>query len=587
MRRCALAVLAVVMALPAGHALNVAVSAAQKPAASTTAYRSPRFPSNLKTPRTVDDVMPYTRALARNKSNILGLGLGVLQPGETVLLVGSVASEDIFVDAIKRALIERKVTPIFMYDYDLVGVSKDDASAYRKATAAKFSSERGDMEAAGWFRTFPGGIEYLKERRPDLYDKLFAQAADTVPERLKVIGRKFNGADQSSSGVRNPVVAAILDYMDKHKEIRGVFFGRGGPVWMGFHPYEAKWLGVFVMDNKWDVVTDVSSYPADVWLLGEEMTLEPLAYIDQVKVTDPEGTNASWSLTEEQSQRWAKGVYLRGHLFMFAQEAYGQYAQSIVDYPAIHKDYIPPEPMVLLDGTIAGTNGHGGFFPRIEERFVNGYLKDIKGGGVYGEVLRELLANYPKINEATYPQFKHPGYFYHFETAVGTNPKVVRHPLDVFWGTSPERMRSGVIHWALGAHFWNDPGSMGGRSQVIDKFGRDNKLPTDHGFHIHSYFSAMTAHLRNTKKTLTLIDKGRLTSLDSPEVRALASRYGKPDEILAESWIPEIPGINVPGDYLKDYAPNPYKYSQSIMDKVQAGTYQFFWPATVAGPRTQ
>ncbi len=112
-------------------------------------------------------------------------------------------------------------------------------------------------------------------------------------------------------------------------------------------------------------------------------------------------------------------------------------------------------------------------------------------------------------------------------------------------------------------------------------------LPTDHGFHIHSYFSTMTAHLRNTKKTLTLLDKGRLTSLDSPEVKALASRYGKPEEILAESWIPEIPGINVPGDYLKDYAPNPYKYSQGVLDKVAAGTYQFFWPASGGSKRTQ
>ncbi len=29
----------------------------------------------------------------------------------------------------------------------------------------------------------------------------------------------------------------------------------------------------------------------------------------------------------------------------------------------------------------AGTNGHGGFFPRIEERFVNGYSKEVKAAG--------------------------------------------------------------------------------------------------------------------------------------------------------------------------------------------------------------
>ena len=63
--------------------------------------------------------------------------------------------------------------------------------------------------------------------------------------------------------------------------------------------------------------------------------------------------------------------------------------------------------------------------------------------------------------------------------------------------------------------------------------------------------------LRNADKWVALLDKGRMTSLDHPEVRALASRYGNPDDVLAEDWIPEVPGINAPGDYLKDYAPNP------------------------------
>ena len=39
-----------------------------------------------------------------------------------------------------------------------------------------------------------------------------------------------------------------------------------------------------------------------------------------------------------------------------------------------------------------------------------------------------------------------------------------------------------------------------------------------------------------------VIDKGHLTVLDEPEVRSLASRYGNPDELLKEIWIPAIPG---------------------------------------------
>jgi len=77
---------------------------------------------------------------------------------------------------------------------------------------------------------------------------------------------------------------------------------------------------------------------------------------------------------------------------------------------------------------------------------------------------------------------------------------------------------------------------------------------------------------------VTLLDKGRLTSLDNPEVRALASRYGNPDQLLAEDWRPEIPGINAPGNYLTDYAPDPWRTVKLVIDKVLAGRYEHFFP---------
>jgi len=79
---------------------------------------------------------------------------------------------------------------------------------------------------------------------------------------------------------------------------------------------------------------------------------------------------------------------------------------------------------------------------------------------------------------------------------------------------------------------------------------------------------------------LKLIDKGRLTSLDNPEVRALASRYGNPDQLLTEDWRPEIPGINAPGDYLKDYAPDSWRTVKAVIDRVLAGKYDHFFPTT-------
>jgi hypothetical protein len=76
-----------------------------------------------------------------------------------------------------------------------------------------------------------------------------------------------------------------------------------------------------------------------------------------------------------------------------------------------------------------------------------------------------------------------------------------------------------------------------------------------------------------------------MTSLDHPEVRALASRYGDPDYLLTEDYIPELPGINAPGDYLRDYAPNPGKYALGVLQKAQDGTYSHYFPKSPQGTK--
>jgi hypothetical protein len=60
-------------------------------------------------------------------------------------------------------------------------------------------------------------------------------------------------------------------------------------------------------------------------------------------------------------------------------------------------------------------------------------------------------------------------------------------------------------------------------------------------------------------------------------VRALASRYGNPDELLQEDWRPGMPGINLPGEY-SSYAANPWQYIWGDIQKVIAGTYDHFYP---------
>ena len=88
------------------------------------------------------------------------------------------------------------------------------------------------------------------------------------------------------------------------------------------------------------------------------------------------------------AERWAQGAYQRGHLYMFPNQATGRFGYSFVDYPAFQPKWLPREPIAQVNGTIAGTNGHGGFFPRWEVIFKDGFIADVKGGGAQGEALK-------------------------------------------------------------------------------------------------------------------------------------------------------------------------------------------------------
>jgi hypothetical protein len=331
------------------------------------------------------------------------------------------------------------------------------------------------------------------------------------------------------------------------------------------------------MDNRWQVMSEIGSYPADVWQLTEEQTLEPLAYTERMEVTDPEGTDVWCDITEEQADRWAQGAYQRGHLYMFPNQATGRFGYSVVDYPAFQKKWLPREPIARLEGVIAGTKGHTGFMPRWEVHWKNGYIVEIKGGGKYGDLLRDAI-KYPPATDLQYPYHDEKGFWYLYEIAWGTHPKFFRHPKAMMNGSlGPERLASGVYHWGLGARLRHDP-SAPIDSPEWNEFARKEGAPVDHGFHTHTYFNTYKVRIRGADRWVTLCDKGRMTSLDNAEVRALASRYGDADRILAQEWIDEIPGINAPGDYMKDYAPDPWKKAKEILDAADAGTYEHLWP---------
>jgi hypothetical protein len=92
--------------------------------------------------------------------------------------------------------------------------------------------------------------------------------------------------------------------------------------------------------------------------------------------------------------------------------------------------------------------------------------------------------------------------------------------------------------------------------------------------HVHNLFSTYSIRKRSTGEWVDVIKDGRLTALDDPEVVRLAYTLGGP-ELLEYDWVPALPGINYPGDYMKDYALDPVPW----IKRDQAGEFVLGTPA--------
>ncbi len=538
--------------------------------AEKTKYPEPRFPSYVKPPKSIEDVMPFARAAVRQTGGRTPLGL--VEKGMTAALVAEPTADDMIMQALKRAYEERGVRVQIVWEHELAGVARADALKAIQASRW-FTSEHGYMEAHRWMTDrFPDAEvpkKWLRGRRPDLYKAMF-EKGDEAPPALKEISQKL--------GQKN-IGDALVKYLDQHLEVKAIFWRRGGrpTTQKSLKHHGDKFFGNFIFDNHWELMNKASTFPGDVWKLAEERVVEPLAWVDRVEVKDPEGTNFSFEVSEEQAGMWGEGAYLQGHLFMFPSQATGGFMYSKVDYPALQKKWLKPI-LIKINGVFAGTNNHAGSFPRVEVHVKDGVVREVKGGGIYGEVWREFL-KYPKINELTYPYFPEPGYWWLHEAGLGTNPKFFKRPDENRVGNNQsERNNAGVIHWGFGLRLYHGPEGPTESKEWIE-FTRKNGLPDDHWWHIHNLLVTYRVRVRGTKDTwLTLIDKGELTALRGPEIRALASRYGDPKEILSDDWVPHLPGINAPGRY-EDYAKDPWKTISMVMKKIEAGNYEYFYPA--------
>lgn len=315
-----------------------------------------------------------------------------------------------------------------------------------------------------------------------------------------------------------------------------LIYGAGGP----HAPISIPWQYIF-----WDRIDKfiaTAGFPDEIQQAIDLATWEMVLKARRFRVQDPEGTDISWTV----------------------KPSYWEEAKETYQFNIVHEGHVSGIPMGMAGssfmesdaaGVIGGTLNHTGPFPNIRVSIANASASGIEGGGKYGQLWREAL---DKWKDVQWPESPGPGINKLWEVAIGTQVKGLRpkDAMDRAAGNIWERSRSGVIHWGIGART-----PFVYQKQIPEefkKFQEQHHAPGGH-VHIHTYFNTMDIETIDGQQT-KLIDKGRLTVLDDPQVRQVAAKYGDPDELLREIWIPAIPGINVPGDYRRDYSNDPTAY---------------------------
>ncbi len=307
--------------------------------------------------------------------------------------------------------------------------------------------------------------------------------------------------------------------------------GKGGPTPATDYRYEqVPWLRAEHLEQR------ASLFPLELHDLVNARTWDRIwteGRGGKVRLTDAEGTDVTFTLHE---------AYFDGTRRGFS-------AEPVRSYGHLHGH--PPQPILPQEdatGVIAGTTSHFARpFPRIRLHLDGGRLEAVEGGGRYGDAWRELLE---ATRRNAYPCFPRPGLFWLWELAIGTNPRI-RRPSNIHLQSSGgfewERRRSGVIHAGIGTRWRASEEAWAGERGIT--YG-----------HLHVHLLFPTYRIRTVDgRTVTVIENGRLCALDDPEVRELASRYGDPDELLREDWIPSIPGVTAPGSY-EDFARDPARW---------------------------
>lgn len=370
------------------------------------------------------------------------------------------------------------------------------------------------------------------------------------------------------SGVEFNVAAATLKhYLEDRPGYTAVLAGEAS------HRHWKRAAGKRVRNN-WmyatyeDFISRANAYPDELWRAVDLKVVDAFRDAAEVRITSPEGTDIGWQVTAQQAALWVQGAFQSGHIIGSTIQGirFGHPVETFVR----EADTL----MSTLNGVVAGVSNHTGYFPHIEVEVERGQITKITGGGRYGELWREVVERYKDFH---YPGFPYPGWHYFNDASIGTNPKSYRQIETLWryndsWTNLPERAQAGVIHFGFGAEHWDE---------TFLAYAKQNRLPTMHFPHVHNIFATYSIRRRSTGEWVDLIRNGRLTTLDDPDIVRIASALGGP-ALLEYDWIPAVPGINYPGDYVTDYASDPVSWIR----RDQAGEFTAGATSAAAGAGT-
>jgi hypothetical protein len=362
--------------------------------------------------------------------------------------------------------------------------------------------------------------------------------------------RSFTGEDEVPEFFA--LTQTLVDWFDEWERLDAtgdfdrIIWGIAGPV------FEAK----TALIGRWPFITremcasPAHLIPSEVLKAIDDWTWDKMRQSKRVRITDVEGTDVSYT---NHDAYWDSNREFYDHdLIQYWHPRDAAYAKSYIPGHISGKpSFYLPKGVEDGTGVIVGTGNHIGPHPYTKIHVENSTITRIEGGGKYGRELNEVLE---RTAESQYPGLPGKGLLHWWEAAIGTNPKVHRPRLDYGVGAVNglyDRVRSGVVHIGMGSVISSGP----------ERESLELGLPTGH-FHIHLYFPTIELEMLNGDSEI-IIDNGHLLALDDPEVRAVAARFGDPDEMLREDWIPAVPGINMHGDYFKDYAHDPVDWTLS------------------------